>query len=216
MKNRISLALNMLFASLKYTAPSFVTSMINIISSLTFIFAVGFRWVTEVRLSSEIGHILQNKSFILLDYFFFFTILSNRLEAVDVKNPRGLAKIFGTVLSLTGALIMILYKGRTIQSLQGAPFHIGEKMAHNNWIKGSLLTVASCISWSLWYILQVYLSTVKYIYTFSFPCFSVLPWWGIPPNILCHCWSIFPSVLLVDSFESNFRNMRSNSKTTLG
>ncbi|KAJ1417499.1 EamA domain [Sesbania bispinosa] len=115
----ISLTLNVFFASLKYTTPSFVTSMINTISSLTFIFAVGFR-----------------------------------LEAVDVKNPRGLAKIFGTVLSLTGALIMILYKGQTIQSFQGAPFHITSKMTHNNWIKGSILTVTSCISWSLWYILQ--------------------------------------------------------------
>ncbi|KEH42562.1 auxin-induced 5NG4-like protein [Medicago truncatula] len=115
----IGLTLNMFFASLKYTTPSFVTSMINTISSITFIFAIGFR-----------------------------------LEAIDVKSPRGLAKIVGTVLSLTGALIMILYKGHTIQSLKGAPFHLGGKMAHNNWIKGTILTVVSCISWSLWYILQ--------------------------------------------------------------
>ncbi|KAK7345787.1 hypothetical protein VNO77_16398 [Canavalia gladiata] len=115
----ISLTLNMFFASLKYTNPSFVASMINTISSITFIIAVGLR-----------------------------------LEAVDVKKPRGLAKIVGTVLSLIGALIMTLYKGHTIQSFQSAPFHIKGKLVHNNWIKGSILTIASCISWSLWYILQ--------------------------------------------------------------
>ncbi|XP_061366951.1 WAT1-related protein At4g08300-like [Gastrolobium bilobum] len=115
----ISLGPNMFFASLEYTTPSFVASMINTISSLTFMIAVAFR-----------------------------------LEAVDVKSPRGLAKIFGTVLSLTGAVIMTLYKGHTIESLQGTPFHIRDKLGHNNWIKGSILTVASCISWSLWYILQ--------------------------------------------------------------
>ncbi|KAL2323456.1 hypothetical protein Fmac_027835 [Flemingia macrophylla] len=90
----ISLTLNMFFASMKYTTPSFVASMTNTISPLTFIFAVGFR-----------------------------------LEVVDVKKPRGLAKVFGTVLSLIGALIMTLYKGHAIQSLQGAPFHIREKSA---------------------------------------------------------------------------------------
>ncbi|XP_027362917.1 WAT1-related protein At3g18200-like [Abrus precatorius] len=115
----VSLAVNMFFASLKYTTPSFAASMINAISSLTFIIAVGLR-----------------------------------LEAVDVKKPHGLAKILGTVLSLVGALIMTLYKGHTIQSLQGAPLHIKGKLVHNNWIKGSILTIASCMSWSLWYILQ--------------------------------------------------------------
>ncbi|XP_020231550.1 WAT1-related protein At5g07050-like [Cajanus cajan] len=115
----ISLTLNMFFASLKYTTPSFVVSMTNTISSLTFIFAVGLR-----------------------------------LEVVNVKKPCGLAKVFGTVLSLIGALLMTLYKGHTIESLQGTPFHIRDKLVHINWIKGSILCVASCISWSLWYILQ--------------------------------------------------------------
>lgn len=89
-------------------------------------------------------------------------ILLIRLEAVDFKSPRGIAKILGTVLSLTGALVMILYKGHTIQSLKGAPFHIGSKMAHNNWIEGSILTVGSCISWSLWFILQVHSPIIEY------------------------------------------------------
>ncbi|XP_068493168.1 WAT1-related protein At3g18200-like isoform X2 [Phaseolus vulgaris] len=114
-----SLTLNMFFASLKYTTPSFDASMTNTISSLTFIIAVALR-----------------------------------LEVVDVKKPRGVAKVFGTVLSLFGAFIMTLYKGHTIQSLRGAPFHVRGNFVHNNWIKGSLLAGASCISWSLWFILQ--------------------------------------------------------------
>ncbi|KAK8467986.1 hypothetical protein PHAVU_007G194500 [Phaseolus vulgaris] len=67
-----SLTLNMFFASLKYTTPSFDASMTNTISSLTFIIAVALRG----------------------------------------------------------------------------------NFVHNNWIKGSLLAGASCISWSLWFILQ--------------------------------------------------------------
>ncbi|XP_017414278.1 WAT1-related protein At3g18200 isoform X4 [Vigna angularis] len=83
-----------------------------------------------------------------------FAYVRERLEVVDVKKPRGVAKVFGTVLSLIGALIMTLYKGHTIQSLRGAPFHVRGNFVHNNWIKGSLLAGASCISWSLWFILQ--------------------------------------------------------------
>ncbi|WVY95961.1 hypothetical protein V8G54_028112 [Vigna mungo] len=84
----------------------------------------------------------------------FIIAVALRLEVVDVKKPRGVAKVFGTLLSLIGALIMTLYKGHTIQSLRGAPFHVRGNFVHNNWIKGSLLSGASCISWSLWFILQ--------------------------------------------------------------
>ena len=95
-----------------------------------------------------------------------FMIVVNRLEVVDVKKGRGVAKVFGTVLSLIGALIMTLYKGHTIESLRGAPFHVRGNFVHNNWIKGSLLAGASCISWSLWFILQVYLfMNAQFIYS---------------------------------------------------
>ncbi|KAI4349407.1 hypothetical protein L6164_009999 [Bauhinia variegata] len=115
----VGLNINMYFASLKYTSASFVTSMVNTVSSLTFIIAVALR-----------------------------------LETVEVKNPRGQAKIFGTLLSLIGALTMTLYKGHAIPSLHGSPIHIRGHSVHNNWIKGSILAIAGCISWSLSYIMQ--------------------------------------------------------------
>ncbi|KAL5792770.1 hypothetical protein ACOSP7_001364 [Xanthoceras sorbifolium] len=115
----VGLTTNMYFASLRYTSTTFVSSMVNTISSLTFIVAV---------------------------------IL--RMEIVDVRDPRGIAKILGTIFSLAGVLTMTLYKGPALQSLKGALIHIGNNSAHENWIKGSILTVASCITWSMWYIVQ--------------------------------------------------------------
>ncbi|KHN03868.1 Auxin-induced protein 5NG4 [Glycine soja] len=100
-----------------------------------------------------------------------FAYIRERLEVVDVKNTRGLAKVFGTVLSLIGALIMTLYEGHTIHSLQGAPLHVRGNLVHKNWIKGSILSVASCISWSLWYILQSVL-----ILTNTLFIRNILPW----------------------------------------
>ncbi|XP_072955267.1 WAT1-related protein At5g07050-like [Typha angustifolia] len=115
----VSLTLNMYFASLKYTSPTFVASMVNTIASMTFVIAV------------------------LL-----------RLEHLDAKNPRGIAKIFGTIVSLAGVTTMTLYKGPALRNLWGALIHIQGNATHESWLKGSILTVASCITWSIWYIMQ--------------------------------------------------------------
>ncbi|XP_058077966.1 WAT1-related protein At1g44800-like isoform X4 [Magnolia sinica] len=115
----VSLTLNMYFSSLRYTSPTFVASMVNTISSLTFMIAV------------------------LL-----------RLEGLD-GSIRGIAKIGGTLVSLTGVMVMTLYKGPVLRNLGGALIHFqGSTTIHENWIKGSILTVSSCITWALWYIMQ--------------------------------------------------------------
>ncbi|KAJ6769105.1 WAT1-RELATED PROTEIN [Salix koriyanagi] len=53
-----------------------------------------------------------------------------RLEVLDLRNPRGIAKVLGT-LGTTGN-------------------------NQESWLKGSILTVASCITWSIWYIMQAF------------------------------------------------------------
>lgn len=44
---RVGLTLNMYFASLRYTSPTFVASMVNTIASLTFVIAVVLRFVFD-------------------------------------------------------------------------------------------------------------------------------------------------------------------------
>jgi hypothetical protein len=82
------------------------------------------------------------------------------MEIVDAKTLRGLAKIAGTVVSFAGVTTMTLYKGAAIRCLWKSPVHIhggggGGAVAHDSWVKGSVLAVASCICWSIWYIMQV-------------------------------------------------------------
>ncbi|WMV47979.1 hypothetical protein MTR67_041364 [Solanum verrucosum] len=81
-----------------------------------------------------------------------------RLEDANIRNPRGMAKIIGTLVSLAGVMSMTLYKGPVMKSL-GHPLiyiHRGNGVIHENWLKGSILTAASCITWSIWYIMQAY------------------------------------------------------------
>lgn len=116
----VSLTLNMYFASLKYTSPTFVTAMANTVASITFAIAIVLR-----------------------------------MEIVDVKSPRGLAKVAGTAVSFAGVTTMTFYKGAAIASPWKAPIHIhGSNAVHGSWVKGSLLAVASCVCWSIWYIMQ--------------------------------------------------------------
>ncbi|CAD6344090.1 unnamed protein product [Miscanthus lutarioriparius] len=124
-----SLTLNMYFSRLKYTSPTFVTSMINTVASITFVIAIVLR-----------------------------------MEIVDVMTLRRIAKIAGTMVSLAGATTMNLYRGAAVKRLWRAPIHIhgtggsgggvDHVVAHESWVKGSLLALASCICWSIWIILQ--------------------------------------------------------------
>ncbi|PRQ25880.1 putative EamA domain-containing protein [Rosa chinensis] len=77
-----------------------------------------------------------------------------RMEALDVRNPRGIAKLLGTLISLAGVITMTSYKGPAIQSFSGASQHIRSNFVHKSWTKGSILVIASCITWSIWYIMQ--------------------------------------------------------------
>ncbi|XP_049391681.1 WAT1-related protein At4g08300-like [Solanum stenotomum] len=119
----VSLTLNMYFASLNYTSPTLLASMVNTIAALSFVLAV---------------------------------IL--RLEDANIRNPRGIAKVLGTLVSLAGVMSMTLYKGPVVKSL-GHPLiyiHRGNGVVHENWSKGMILTAVSCITWSIWYIMQAY------------------------------------------------------------
>ncbi|KAK6940687.1 EamA domain [Dillenia turbinata] len=115
----IGLSLNLYFASLTYTSPTFIASMLNTVGSLTFILAI---------------------------------IL--RLEVVDLRHLRGMAKVIGTLVSLAGTMTMSLYKGPDMRSVNSAPIHIAKSIVHENWMKGSIYAVVSCMSWSISYILQ--------------------------------------------------------------
>ncbi|KAJ8531489.1 hypothetical protein K7X08_026923 [Anisodus acutangulus] len=81
-----------------------------------------------------------------------------RLEVVNVRDPRGIAKIIGTLVSLAGVMTMTLYKGAALKNLWHPLIYIhqGNNVVKENWVKGSILTVASCITWSIWYIMQAY------------------------------------------------------------
>ncbi|BBG92476.1 hypothetical protein Prudu_000228 [Prunus dulcis] len=57
---RVGLTLNMYFASLRYTSPTFIASMVNTIASLTFVIAVVLSLVLDLRSPSRVRESFGN------------------------------------------------------------------------------------------------------------------------------------------------------------
>jgi len=102
--------------------------------------------------SSTFGSAAQN----LLPMFTFAMATLLRLERVNIRSLGGQAKVIGTVISVSGAMIMTLYKGPVIKVLSsGVEGHL---MASNskpkNLVLGSILVFGSIVTWSASIVFQ--------------------------------------------------------------
>lgn len=87
---------------------------------------------------------------------------SLRMEQVRLRSSATQAKIIGAILSISGALVVLLYKGP--QVLAAASFtplsptislHQHLTSLESKWIIGGLLLASQYFLISVWYILQV-------------------------------------------------------------
>jgi len=91
-----------------------------------------------------------------------------RLERLRLRSWVGVAKVFGTLVYMGGAMLMTLYTRIAIK-LWSSPFHlrvskVGRNASHEDLTKASLLVVASCVSWSDWFTIQVNLCICLYVH----------------------------------------------------
>lgn len=84
-----------------------------------------------------------------------------RLEKVKLRSIRSQAKVFGTVATVGGAMVMTLIKGPIIDLFwtHGAAGQNGSGgIDLHHAIKGASLITVGCFSWACFIILQVCLS----------------------------------------------------------
>ncbi|KAL8532627.1 hypothetical protein ACS0TY_009000 [Phlomoides rotata] len=105
--------------------------------------------------------------------FSFILGIILRTTKFDWKSSGSIARVLGTLISLTGAISLTLYKGPTIRnhsspSLQAFPAaavvpppprFLVFSSPHENWLLGCLLFAASSFTLSIWNVVQV--GTVK-------------------------------------------------------
>ncbi|KAJ1439266.1 EamA domain [Sesbania bispinosa] len=88
----------------------------------------------------------------------FIMALIFRLESVNLKKIHSLAKVIGTAVTVSGAMVMTLYKGPALQIIkgQGASHHdsASTEPSEQNWVLGTLMLIASCGGWASFFILQ--------------------------------------------------------------
>lgn len=91
---------------------------------------------------------------------FCIIIIINRMEKLELRNSSTQAKIIGTVALVSGAIVMVLYKGPIILSppstqMSSQFLRLTPPTNSNNWVLGGFLLVVSTFLNALTFILQV-------------------------------------------------------------
>ncbi|KAJ8643768.1 hypothetical protein MRB53_005516 [Persea americana] len=106
--------------------------------------------------SPTLGSAMSN----LIPAFTFILAIIFRLEKLDIRSSRSQAKLVGTLVSISGALVVTLYKGPSIwSSSHSLPLHHRQQSPPNslkaeNWVLGALFLATACLSASIWNIIQ--------------------------------------------------------------
>ncbi|XP_043699750.1 WAT1-related protein At2g39510-like [Telopea speciosissima] len=80
-----------------------------------------------------------------------------RMEKVNIRRPRSIAKVVGTIVTVGGAMLMTLIKGPSIDLpwTKGTGSQDGtEASVHQQPLKGALMITAGCVCWAGFVILQ--------------------------------------------------------------
>ncbi|XVF39367.1 hypothetical protein PTKIN_Ptkin01aG0029100 [Pterospermum kingtungense] len=135
----------------KMTFPIFLQIMV--LGFLEPILDQGFTYLgmkfTSASFTSTIMNAVPSVTFVIAVIF--------RLEQVKIKEVRSQAKVIGTLVTLSGALIMTLYKGPVIDLIWSRKTsHHGSSgdSSEKHWISGTLLILVGCVAWSCFYVLQ--------------------------------------------------------------
>ncbi|XP_026395984.1 WAT1-related protein At1g25270-like [Papaver somniferum] len=89
-----------------------------------------------------------------------------RLEKLRFRSLEGRLKVGGTVLGIGGAMFLTFYRGLELPMWSSDILHIEHGLGRVSGIKplGAILSIGSCVSYSLWLIIQTKLSQ-------SYPCY---------------------------------------------
>ncbi|CAK9154157.1 unnamed protein product [Ilex paraguariensis] len=80
-----------------------------------------------------------------------------RIENISIKHRKGIAKVLGSAVGLSGALVFTFVKGPPVypagqKEISGKP---EKSYSKEYWMRGSLIMLLACLTWSLWLIMQV-------------------------------------------------------------
>lgn len=81
------------------------------------------------------------------------------MEKVSAKSSISQAKVLGTLISITGAFVVVFYKGPAIVSTSShtvnTVLNLPQESPHSQWVIGGTLLATEYLLLAIWYIVQV-------------------------------------------------------------
>ncbi|KAF8405906.1 hypothetical protein HHK36_007984 [Tetracentron sinense] len=129
---------------------------------------LSFKLLCRIFLAALCGYVISVYKNIVSRYLMIYgldrrVLMSrSRIESISVEHLYGVAKVLGSIICISGALVFAFVKGPTIKFMNWYPtienkvsdpsvVKCGSKM---EWVKGSLIMLSANTAWSLWLILQ--------------------------------------------------------------
>lgn len=85
----------------------------------------------------------------------FIMAIIFRMERVNLRQKHGLAKVIGTTITLSGAMLMTLYKGPIVNILGGSELEkSGDTPSGQHWVSGTIMLLSCTVGWSAFFIVQ--------------------------------------------------------------
>ncbi|KAK1386896.1 hypothetical protein POM88_015079 [Heracleum sosnowskyi] len=89
----------------------------------------------------------------------FIMAIIFRMERVNLRQKHGLAKVIGTSITLSGAMLMTLYKGPVVNILGGYSHGSehetsGDTSSGQHWASGTIMLLSCTVGWSAFFIVQ--------------------------------------------------------------
>ncbi|KAM0916297.1 hypothetical protein ACQ4PT_010360 [Festuca glaucescens] len=107
---------------------------------------------TSPTFSCAMSNMLPAMTFVMAVIF--------RMEKVNLKKARCVAKVAGTLVTVAGAMLMTLYKGRAVEMIWSKHTHLHDgphqdaAAAAKDWFKGSIFLIIATLAWASLFILQ--------------------------------------------------------------
>jgi drug/metabolite transporter (DMT)-like permease len=110
---------------------------------------------TSPTFSCAMSNMLPAMTFVMAVIF--------RMEKVNLKKARCVAKVVGTLVTVAGAMLMTLYKGRAVEMVWTKHMHlhgphqdaVAAAAADKDWLRGSIFLIIATLAWASLFILQV-------------------------------------------------------------
>ncbi|CAN6351025.1 unnamed protein product [Urochloa humidicola] len=127
----------------------FVLALLGPVIDQNFYYA-GLKF-TSPTFSCAMSNMLPAMTFVLAVLF--------RMEKVDLKKARCVAKVVGTLVTVAGAMLMTLYKGRAVEMVWTRHVHLhgpnpAGAASDKDWLTGSIFLIIATLAWASLFILQ--------------------------------------------------------------